>query len=146
MDNFQNPYMSLPNMTAEEMGFLQQGTAELSEEQKKYFYMVYASKRKNAQDLVIFTIIGFFGVAGIQRFMIGEAGMGILYLFTGGLCGIGTLVDLINNKTLANDYNHKMAYESFQITNAGFLEPQNQQSIERGERDASQQRYMEKQV
>src|ERR1700743_976702 len=116
MDNFQNPYLSLPGMTPEEMGFLQQGTAELTEEQKKYFYMVYSSKRKNPQDLIIFIIIGFFGVAGIQRFMVGEVGMGILYLFTAGLCWVGTIVDLVNYKTIANDYNHKMAYESFQIT------------------------------
>ena len=29
--------------------------------------------------------------------------------------GIGTIVDLINHKTIATDYNRKMAYESFQM-------------------------------
>jgi TM2 domain-containing membrane protein YozV len=115
MDNFQNPYMAFPGITPEEMGYLQQGTAELNESQKKYFYMVYSGKRKSPQDILIFTIIGFFGVAGIQRFMVGDTGMGILYLFTAGFCGIGTIVDLVNHKTLATDYNRKMAYESFQI-------------------------------
>jgi len=97
------------------MGFLQQGTADLNENQKKYFYMMYSSKRKSPQDILLFTLIGFVGVAGIQRFVLGEVGMGILYLFTGGFCGIGTIVDLVNHKTLATDYNRQMAFESYQM-------------------------------
>lgn len=77
--------------------------------------MVYTGKRKSPQDLLIFTLIGFFGVAGIQRFVIGQIGMGILYLFTGGLCAIGTIVDLINNRSLALEYNKQAAYESYHI-------------------------------
>jgi len=115
MDMNQNPYMAFPGITPEEMGFLQQGTAELTENQKKYFYMVYSGKRKSPQDILIFTIIGFFGVAGIQRFIVGEVLMGLLFLFTGGFCLIGTVIDLINHKTLAVDYNRKMAYESYQM-------------------------------
>lgn len=111
----QNPYMSLPGITSDELVILQQATADLNDEQKKYFYMVYSGKRKSPQDILIFTIIGFFGVAGIQRFLIGQIGMGILYFFTGGFCLIGTIVDLVNHKTLATDYNQKMAYESFHI-------------------------------
>jgi TM2 domain-containing membrane protein YozV len=115
MDNYQNPFMAFPGITPEEMGFLQQGTADLNDNQKKYFYMVYSGKRKSPQDILLFTIIGFFGVAGIQRFVIGEVGMGIVYLLTAGFCGIGTIVDLINSKTLATDYNRRMAFESFQM-------------------------------
>lgn len=37
----------------------------------------------------------FFGGIGIHRFYVGKIGSGILYLFTGGLFGIGWLVDLI---------------------------------------------------
>jgi hypothetical protein len=84
MDPYQNAYMSLSGISAEEIGFLQQATSDLSENQQKYFFMVYSSKRKSPQDLLIFTLIGFFGVAGIQRFMVGQIGMGILYFFTGG--------------------------------------------------------------
>jgi TM2 domain-containing membrane protein YozV len=115
MDFNQNPYMSMPGVTSEELATLQQATAELNENQKKHFYMIYVGKRKSAQDILIFTLIGFFGVAGIQRFLIGQVGMGILYFFTGGFCLIGTIVDLVNHKTLATEYNQKMAYESFQI-------------------------------
>ena len=115
MDFYNNPYMSLPGVTTEELTFLQQATAELSENQKKHFYMIYTGKRKSPQDLLIFTLLGFFGVAGIQRFLVGQVGMGVLYFLTGGLCFIGTIVDLVNHKQLATDFNRKMAYESFQI-------------------------------
>ena len=115
METYQNPYMSLPGISAEELAFLQQATAGLNDGQKRSFYLIYAGKRKSPQDLLIFTLIGFFGVAGIQRFLVGQIGMGILYFFTGGLCFIGTIVDLVNHKQLATDFNRKMAYESFQI-------------------------------
>ncbi|GAC1306182.1 MAG: hypothetical protein NVSMB24_16210 [Mucilaginibacter sp.] len=37
MDMYQNPYMNFPGITPEEMGFLQQATADLSENQKRNF-------------------------------------------------------------------------------------------------------------
>ena len=116
MDSFNNPYMSLPGISPEELGFLQQGTAELSESQQKYFFMIYSGKRKSPQDMLIFCIVGMFLVPGLQRFMVGQIGMGILFLFTAGLCIIGSIVDLVNHKTLAMEYNRKMAFESFQIS------------------------------
>ncbi len=115
MDYYNNPYMSMPGVTSEELTFLQQATAELNDTQKKHFYLIYTGKRKSAQDIMIFTLLGFFGFAGIQRFLVGQVGMGILYFFTCGLCFIGTIVDLVNHKQLATDFNRKMAYESFQI-------------------------------
>ncbi|MGZ3891144.1 MAG: TM2 domain-containing protein, partial [Mucilaginibacter sp.] len=57
----------------------------------------------------------FFAVAGIQRFVLGQIAMGILYLFTGGFCLIGTIVDLVNNRSLTLEYNQKMVYEAFQV-------------------------------
>jgi hypothetical protein len=37
--------------------------------------------------------------------------MGILYLFTLGLCYIGTIVDAVNHKKLAFEYNTKQAQQ-----------------------------------
>ena len=43
----------------------------------------------------------FLGSLGIDRFMLGDTGMGILKLLTCGLCGILTIIDwfTISNKT-----------------------------------------------
>jgi TM2 domain-containing membrane protein YozV len=117
--NTYNPYMSLPGITPEEMGFLHQATNDLSDAQKQSFYMIYSSKRKSPQDILIFTLLGFIGIAGVQRFLVGQVMMGIFYFFTAGFCFIGTIVDLVNHQSIANEYNQKMAYESFQIAKMG---------------------------
>ncbi|BCJ36175.1 hypothetical protein Athai_36780 [Actinocatenispora thailandica] len=36
----------------------------------------------------------FFGLLGIHQFYLGKIGRGLLYLLTGGVLGIGWLIDL----------------------------------------------------
>ncbi len=112
---YNDPYYAFSGITPEEVTFLQQGTAGLDEQTKNRFYSIYSTKRRNPQDVLLVTLLGFVCVAGVQRFMLGQIGMGLLYIFTGGLCMIGTVVDLINHKNLTNEYNKQMAYETFQI-------------------------------
>jgi TM2 domain-containing membrane protein YozV len=50
-------------------------------------------------------------IAGIQRFLVNQIGMGLLYLFTAGLCFVGTIVDLVNYQKLTFDYNRQIADE-----------------------------------
>jgi TM2 domain-containing membrane protein YozV len=116
MDMYQNAYMGLPGISPEELTFLHQATIDLTENQQKYFYMVYSNKRKNPQDILIFCIVSLFIVPGLQRFIVGQIGMGVLYLFTWGLCFVGSIVDLVNHKDIALEFNKKMAYESYQLS------------------------------
>ena len=53
---------------------------------------------------VAFLLCFFFGVFGVHKFYEGKIGLGILYIFTGGLCGIGWLVDLIMLLLKPNPY------------------------------------------
>lgn len=43
---------------------------------------------------ILITVL--LGELGVHRFMAGKIGTGILYLLTGGLCGIGWIVDIVN--------------------------------------------------
>ncbi|MBR7131917.1 MAG: TM2 domain-containing protein [Clostridia bacterium] len=52
--------------------------------------------RKSKKVALILCIIGFFGIAGIHRMYVGKVGSGVLHLLTYGICGIGTIIDLIS--------------------------------------------------
>lgn len=51
----------------------------------------YAHKSK----IVALVLAIFLGAFGVHRFYVGKAGTGILYLFTGGLFGIGWIIDIV---------------------------------------------------
>lgn len=110
--NQQQMLMMLPDLQPDELLLIQNLTAGMTENQQFQFYTLLKTKRKEKRDLLILTIIGFFGVAGIQRFVINDVGMGILYLVTFGFCGIGTIIDIINLDKMASKYNQKQAMET----------------------------------
>ena len=100
-----NMLLSIPGLEPDEMSFIQEAIRPLNEDQQKSFFLLYQSRRKDPQVIMICTILGFAVIAGVQRFVLGQIGMGILYLLTGGLCLVGTIIDLINYKKLTLEYN-----------------------------------------
>ena len=53
----------------------------------------YGVKPKNKWVALLLCI--FLGLFGAHKFYEGKTGMGILYIFTGGLCGIGWMIDIV---------------------------------------------------
>ena len=104
-------YQILPELDMQEMNYVQSITANFDEQQLMNFANLYRSRRRDPQIILLTALLGFVGISGVHRFLIDQIGMGILYLLTGGLCLIGTIVDLVNYKTLASQYNMKIANE-----------------------------------
>ena len=73
------------------------------------FQMVSMIELKDLTTLLLISI--FIGGLGIDRFMIGDTGMGILKLLTGGCCGVLTIIDwfTISKKTKELNFNNVMA-------------------------------------
>lgn len=73
------------------------------------FQMVSMIELKDPTTLLLISI--FIGGLGIDRFMIGDTGMGILKLLTGGCCGVLTIIDwfTISKKTKELNFNNVMA-------------------------------------
>ena len=107
-----NFFQYLPELQGRELMFVQGLTKDFTEAQLMNFANIYRSRRRDPQIILLTTLLGFVGVAGVQRFLINQIGMGILYLFTGGLCFIGTIIDLINYQDLAMEYNMQQANEA----------------------------------
>ena len=72
------------------------------------FSLISTVDLKDPTTLLLVSI--FIGGLGIDRFMLGDVGMGILKLLTGGCCGILTIVDwfTISNKTRERNFNSLM--------------------------------------
>ena len=100
-----------PNAEINEAAFLDSLLKDKNDDELRNFIAVYSSRRKDPQLILITTLLGFLGFAGIHRFILNQIGMGLLYFFTGGLCLIGTIVDLVNHKSLTFEYNQKIAME-----------------------------------
>jgi TM2 domain-containing membrane protein YozV len=101
----------LPEAQGNELFFLSDLFKGFNEDQIRDFSSIYRSRRKDPNVILLTALLGFVGVAGVHRFITEQIGLGILYFFTGGLCLIGTIVDLVNYQNLAFEYNRRVAHE-----------------------------------
>jgi TM2 domain-containing membrane protein YozV len=62
-------------------------------------------QQKNLGVAYLLLLPSFFGLAGMHRFYLGRVGSGLIWLLTGGFCGIGTLIDAIMMSRMVDDTN-----------------------------------------
>jgi TM2 domain-containing membrane protein YozV len=106
-----NIFQLLPSLEGEEMSYAQSLINDMTDAQAQQFAMAYSARRKDPTTILILALVGFVGFAGIHRFMLNQVGMGILYFLTAGLCFIGTIIDLVNHRKLAFEYNSVVAQQ-----------------------------------
>jgi len=104
-----NVLQLLPEIMGEEQMYISSIFKNMDDNQAQQFTNVYRTRRKDPQTILLVTLVGFLGIAGIQRFLTDQIGLGILYLLTGGICMIGTIIDLVNYRKIAFEYNQNQA-------------------------------------
>lgn len=88
-------------LPAEKIIFLKQKLAQADEER---FQLISAVEFKDPTTILLVSI--FLGGLGIDRFMLGETGMGILKLLTAGCCGVLTIIDWFSVQKKAKELNY----------------------------------------
>lgn len=114
-----NIFTYLPELEGEKLMFVQRLTNDFDEQQLAQFAVIYRNRIKDPTLILLTALVGFLGISGIYRFLLNQIGMGILYLLTAGLCFIGTIIDLINHRKLAFEYNSNVAREVATIIKRG---------------------------
>ena len=66
----------------------------MAKEEKVVHHYYHSKKREVNWNLTLIMSI-FFGWIGVDRFLMGEVGLGILKIFTAAGCGIWWLIDII---------------------------------------------------
>ncbi|MCS3748969.1 TM2 domain-containing membrane protein YozV [Salinibacter ruber] len=101
----------LPELEGDEQVEVARLLNDMSDAQAEHFARIYRSRRRDPDHILILAAVGFVGAAGLQRLYTGKVALGLVYLFTGGLCLIGTIYDVIKYQDLAFRYNRDVALE-----------------------------------
>lgn len=91
---------------AAEIAILQQG---MTDNQKMMFMSQYNSEKKDRTIALVLSLL--LGYLGIDRFYVGDTGLGILKLLTVGVCGIMTIIDWFLIMGRADEFNRVKAQE-----------------------------------
>ena len=90
---------------AERMMFIREKLLAADENR---FALISTIEMKDPTTMLLISI--FLGSLGVDRFMLGDTGMGILKLLTAGCCGVLTIIDWfsISKKTRELNFNNLM--------------------------------------
>lgn len=91
---------------AEKMICLKEKLSSMSEDK---FSLISTIELKDPTTILLISL--FLGSLGVDRFMIGDTGLGVLKLLTAGCCGIFTIIDwfTITGKTKELNFNAIMS-------------------------------------
>lgn len=112
----------MPELQEPETTYLQSLVGRMTHDQIQVFASAYRQRRKDPHTVLLTAIIGLVAIPGLQRFWLGQIGMGFLLLFTWGLLLIGSISDLVRYKTLALMYNQRVAQEIATNMQSGVVE------------------------
>jgi hypothetical protein len=101
------PY--LLELSGSERIYIQNLIAQIPLQQAEVFLLEYRRRRKDPQTVLLAAVIGLVACPGFQRFLLGEVGMGLLFLFTAGFLAMGSIIDLCTYRTLARCHNENAA-------------------------------------
>jgi TM2 domain-containing membrane protein YozV len=101
----------IPGVQGKELFMLEHTMGGMTEDQKRHFAAMYGERRRDPNIVMGLGLLGFAGIAGVNRFYVGQIGKGILYFLTGGLCLIGTVLDIFKYRDLAYEYNEEKALD-----------------------------------
>ena len=95
----------MPELEGEELLFVGNLVKGMTDTQADTFAITYRARRREPMTVLLLTLLGFVGIAGVGRFYLEQIGMGLLYFLTAGFCFIGTIIDVVNYQKLSFEYN-----------------------------------------
>lgn len=101
----------LPELTGDEREYVQGLVADMPDDAARAFAAAYRQQRRDPTNVLLLALLGFVALAGLHRFYLADILWGVLFLLTAGFCFVGTIIDLINHKTLTLRYNQAKAVE-----------------------------------
>jgi TM2 domain-containing membrane protein YozV len=107
--------LMMQGLQPDELLLIQDITRDMTENQQQQFFLLYHNKRKDQQTMLLLCLIGLAGFAGIHRIISGDIVLGILFFLTAGFCLVGTIIDAVNIKSIAYEYNRRQAIETAQL-------------------------------
>lgn len=85
---------------------LKEALAQVEDEK---FSMISTVELKDPMMMLVISV--FLGGFGVDRFMLGETGMGVLKLLTGGCCGILAIYDWFTTSQKVKEMNYNRIME-----------------------------------
>ncbi len=82
------------------------------------FQLMYLKRKKSKAVAQLLNLIAFAGLGGLQRFYLGDIGLGIAHLLTVGFFWIGTIIDMIALNQRVNKANVNIAMQTLELVRA----------------------------